>query len=290
MDWNRASKRLRLAAWSASSARMSVTRWANSSCSASGGREHGRKVGLKAIKNELTILSQAFTYAQKRGVILSKPFIEKPTVDDERKKEIPIEMYFGEKGILAAITNPDARDFIEFMLLSARRPKGIGALLWDWYDGKKGILKVPEEKKGNPTVFSVRGLLKGVFDRRIAARRPGVPFIFHLNGGPANERTIRPFFYAALEAKAIPTKRAGFTMYDCKKTAMGVMVDAGLTVEEIMAFSGHRNRAMVERYIVRKADRQEKSVEKRDEYLSKRLSEKRAEEASRPGGLLSWSQ
>ncbi len=54
---------------------------------------------------------------------------------------------------------------------------------------------------------------------------------------------------------------------------MGVMVDAGLTVEEIMAFSGHRNRQMVERYIVRNADRQAKSVEKRDAYLEQLLAE-----------------
>jgi integrase len=241
------------------------------------GTNRGRRVGLKAVKNELTILSQAFTYARHRGAILSMPFIEKPTIDDERKKEIPVEAYYGEQGILAAIGNDDARDFIEFMLLSARRPKGIGALRWEWYDAEKGLLKVPPEKKGNPTVFSVRGLLRKVFDRRIAARRPGVPYIFHLRGEMATEKNIRPYFYAALEAKEIPTKRAGFTMYDTKKTAMGVMVDAGLTVEEIMAFSGHRNRAMVERYIVRNAERQASSVDRRDEYLARRLSDRKVE-------------
>jgi hypothetical protein len=52
-------------------------------------------------------------------------------------------------------------------------------------------------------------------------------------------------------------------------------------VEEIMAFSGHRNRAMVERYIVRNADRQAKSVDRRDEYLVRRLSKKNAEDSQR---------
>jgi integrase len=254
------------------------------------GTKHRRKVGLKTVKNELTILSQAFTYARHRGAILSMPFIEKPTIDDERKKEIPVEAYYGEQGILAVIGDDDARDFIEFMLLSARRPKGIGALRWEWYDAEKGILRVPPEKKGNPTVFSVRGLLKKVFDRRIAARRPGVPYIFHLRGDIATEKNIRPYFYAALEAKELPTKRAGFTMYDTKKTAMGVMVDAGLTVEEIMAFSGHRNRAMVERYIVRNADRQARSVDRRDEYLVRRLSQKNAEDSQRVSEVRSISR
>jgi hypothetical protein len=79
-------------------------------------------------------------------------------------------------------------------------------------------------------------------------------------------------------------------MYDTKKTAMGVMVDAGLTVEEIMAFSGHRNRTQVERYIVRNAERQAKSVDRRDEYLTKRLSEKKADDSERSAEILTFSE
>jgi hypothetical protein len=41
-----------------------------------------------------------------------------------------------------------------------------------------------------------------------------------------------------------------------------------------MAFSGHRSRVMVERYVVRNADRQAKRVDKRDAYLSEVLSQK----------------
>jgi integrase len=118
-------------------------------------------------------------------------------------------------------------------------------------------------------------------DRRVAARRLDCPFVFHRDGEPLGNENVRPRYYEALEACGFPTGRAGFTLYDTKKTAMGVMVDAGLTVEEIMAFSGHKNRAMVERYIVRNAERQARSVDKRDEYLRNRLAEQTPADAER---------
>lgn len=236
------------------------------------GSRYGAKVGEKTIQNELGVLTSAFRHAVKRGELRFAPFIEKPGVSPERKKEIGVREY---PAILKAIADDDARDFVEWMLLTARRPKGIGALRWEWWDQKKGTIQMPPEKKGNPTVFSVRGLLQRVFERRLARRRLDCPFIFHRDGQPLDDETERPYYYEALKACGFPTGRAGFTLYDTKKTAMGIMVDAGLTVEEIMAFSGHRSRAMVERYVVRNAERQAKSVDKRDAYLKKVLSQKK---------------
>lgn len=236
------------------------------------GSRYGAKVGEKTIQNELGVLTKAFRYAVERRVLRFAPFIETHGVNPERKKEIPARDYFTK--ILPKMSDGDARDFVEWMVLTARRPKGIGALRWEWWDQKKGTIQMPPEKKGNPTVFSVRGLLQRVFDRRLAARRLDCPFIFHRNGQPLDDENVRPYFYEALEACEIPTGRKGFTLYDTKKAAMGLMVDAGLTVEEIMAFSGHRSRAMVERYVVRNADRQAKSVDKRDAYLEGVLSQK----------------
>lgn len=235
------------------------------------GSRYKAKVGEKTIQNELGVLTKAFRYAVERGVLRFVPFIETHGVNPERKKEIPVADYYAK--ILPKMTDGAARDFVEWMLLTARRPKGIGALRWEWWDQKKGTIRMPPEKEGNPTVFSVRGLLQRVFDRRLA-RRLDCPFIFHRDGDPLDDENVRPYYYEALEACGVPIGRAGFTLYDTKKTAMGLMVDAGLTVEEIMAFSGHRSRAMVERYVVRNADRQAKSVDKRDAYLEEVLSQK----------------
>ena len=57
-----------------------------------------------------------------------------------------------------------------------------------------------------------------------------------------------------------------------------------------MAFSGHRNRAMVERYIVRNAERQAVSVDRRDEYLVRRLSQTKVEDLQRIGKVRTISR
>ena len=89
-------------------------------------------------------------------------------------------------------------------------------------------------------------------------------------------------FYGALKARGFATgRKSGFTLYDTKKTAAGLLVDSGLTAEEAMAFSGHKTASMLERYIVRNADRHRASLEKRDRCLAERLAEKKADVAER---------
>ncbi len=91
-----------------------------------GGGKAKRKVGEKAIKNELDIRTTAFDHARKLELVARVPLIEKPVVDNERKKEIAVADYFSK--ILPRIADQDARDCVEWMLLTARRPQGIGQL------------------------------------------------------------------------------------------------------------------------------------------------------------------
>jgi hypothetical protein len=230
------------------------------------------KVGETTIRRELEVLSRAFRYAVERGVLRSAPFIEKPAEDNVRTQEIPREKF---PAILAAITCSDTRDFVEWLLMTAMRPKGTRALRWEWFDKVTWTLKVPSEKGGNAREFAIEGTLRDVFERRLAARRPGCPFVFHAGGRELNEEKVRELFYAALDANELPTGRAGFTLYDTKKTAAGLLVDSGLSEAEAMAFSGHRTPSMFQRYVIRNSDRHRESVRRRDAYLKERLSQKK---------------
>lgn len=236
------------------------------------------KVGDKSIREELAILNRAFTYAVERRVLHYAPFIEKPTADNVREKEIPLEKF---PGILAAIGSPDARDFCEWLLLTAMRPKGTRALRWEWFDGDTWTLKVPSEKGGQAREFAIEGSLRRVFERRLAARRLGCPFIFHQDGEALDERRVRRAFYEALEACGLPTGRKGFTLYDTKKTAAGLLIDSGLSEHEAMHFSGHATASMFDRYIVKSSARHRENVKKRDLYLERRLAEKQPADAER---------
>src|SRR5262249_40417087 len=146
------------------------------------------KVGETQIRHELQILDRAFRYAVERGVLRFVPFIEKPTEDNVRTQEIPLEEF---PAILAAIKSADARDFCEWLLLTAMRPKGTRALRWEWFAPETWTLKVPSEKGGQAREFAVEGSLRRVFERRLAARRLGCAFIFHQGGEALDERRVR---------------------------------------------------------------------------------------------------
>lgn len=242
------------------------------------GTKRKAKASETAIRRELEILNAAFQYAVRRGVLRYAPYIEKPTVDNVRGQEIPLEKF---PAILAAIECDDTRDFVEWLLLTAMRPKGVRALRWEWFDRDDWTLKVPSEKGGNARQFAIEGSLRRVIERRLAARRPGCPFLFHRAGAVLGEDRVRAIFYTALEKVELPAGRAGFTLYDTKKTAAGLLVDSGLSEAEAMAFSGHRTASMFERYVIRNADRHRESVRRRDAYLEKRLSEKKTPDSER---------
>lgn len=242
------------------------------------GTARGAKVGETSIRRELEILNRAFTYAVERGVLRYAPFIEKPNEDNVRGQEIPLEKF---PAILAALPCSDTRDFCEWLLLTAMRPKGTGALRWDWFDRETWILSVPSEKGGNARAFAIEGTLRRVIERRLAARRFNCPFIFHRSGQQLTAKRVRPLFYRALAAVGLKSGRQGFTLYDTKKTAAGLLIDSGLTEREAMHFSGHSTPSTFDRYIVKSADRHRENVRKRDAYLEKRLADRPVPNADR---------
>lgn len=242
------------------------------------GSRHKKKVSKTTIRHELEVLSRAFRYAVERRVLRQAPFIERLTEDNVRGKEIPLDEF---PKILAAMTDPDARDFVEWMLLTAMRPKGVGAYRWEWFDGKAWTLKVPSQKGGQAREFAIDGTLRQVIERRIATRRLDCPFIFHRGGEQLDARRVRKAFYEALEACELPTGRAGFLLYDTKKTAAGLLIDAGLSEREAMRFSGHRTPSMFDRYVIKSPDRHREQILKRDRSLAGRLGEKAAANGER---------
>jgi len=246
-------------------------------------REARRKeVSLTAVCRELEILDTAFREAVKRRVLRLAPFIEKPTEDRVREKEIPLEAF---PKILEEMAkrDPVSRDYAEWLLLTAMRPKGVRALRWDWLDMRRVVLengelrpwtlKVPAEKRGNARVFSIEGSLRRVIERRLPDRFKG-PTIF-----PVSERHGRRVFYAALEACGHVAGRKGYTLYDSKKTAAGLLIDSGLSESEAMNFSGHATPSTFNRYLIKSAKRHGAAVRKRDEYLEKRLADIRGVDA-----------
>jgi len=242
------------------------------------GAKKKRVVSDTTVRRALEVLHRAFTYAVEQKVLHYAPHIELPTIENTRMQEIPLEKF---PAILAAIACPDVKDFVEWLLLTGMRPHGARELQWEWFDGKTWTLTVPPEKKGKARVFAIEGSLRRIFERRLAARRLGCGFIFHHAGRPMHGNRTRREFYAALEACGLPPGQKGFTLYDTKKTAAGLLIDAGLSEREAMHFTGHKTPSMFDRYVIKSADRHRASVLKRDAYLEERLAESRSRETER---------
>ena len=86
------------------------------------GSKHDAKVGKRRSRRSSGVLRRAFRYAVERGVLRFAPHIETPGVNPEGTKEIPVADYFTKT--LPKMTAADARNFVEWMLLTVRRPKG----------------------------------------------------------------------------------------------------------------------------------------------------------------------
>jgi integrase len=223
------------------------------------------------IRKELDVLSVAFSYARRRCILRYSPYIERPSEDNIREKEIPLDKF--PKILKAMVDHGDSRDAVEWLLLTAMRPSGAFVLRWSWFDSEKWTLRVPAQKGGNARMFSVSGSLRTVIERRIAARRLGCDFIFQSNGKPLRSETVREHFYLALEAVGLSAGRDGFTLYDVKRVAAGLLIDSGLTEREAMHFSGHKTPSMFDRYLIKSPERHAEQVARRDAYLAKRLAD-----------------
>jgi integrase len=247
------------------------------------GSRRGAKVGDVTIRRELECLTRAFSYAVERGVLRTKPFIAKPANSAPREVEPSLEVALK---ALRAMKNADARDGVDWFLLTAMRPKGILKLRWEWLDRSDRdawTLSVPSEKRGNAREYAITGSLRAVIERRLFAKREGCPYIFHGGGKRRDARWLRRHWYKALAACELPTGVAGFTLYDLKRTAIGLLFDSDLTEAAVQHFSGHKTSPMVQRYYLKNADRHRVAVQQRDEHLAKRLAQSGGESRRKSG-------
>src|SRR5262249_13887784 len=104
-------------------------------------------------------------------------------------------------------------------------------------------------KNKRPRVVVLRGELRGLLERRAAARRLDCPLVFHRDGQPVGD------FRTAWRAGCHALGLAGQVFPHTRRSAIRNMVRAGVPERVAMAVSGHRTRSVFDRYnIVSEAD------------------------------------
>ena len=215
------------------------------------------------IDRETELLRRAFNLGAEAGLVAWAPKVPKLVKGHENAKEGFVERAQHEK-LMPELPDQVLRDFAIWAYGTGMRRGAIQALAWAGYNRETQTFRLPHKssKNNRGVVISLKGWpeLAEVIERRLADRMPGCELVFHRRG-----RRIGEFFTTwgrALERAKLPH----FTIHDYRRTAVHNMVAAGVSERVAMAISGHRTRAIFDRYnIVRESDLAE-AMEKRAAY------------------------
>jgi integrase len=167
------------------------------------------------------------------------------------------------EALLTSFGDQDLRDFVEWFYWTGMRPGEIRSLSWEGFDRETWTLRLHarDAKTGHGRVLALEGQLRRIIEQRLAKRRLDCPLIFHRAGQPVGDfrKTWADACVAAglghrdkadgdVEGEAHTGRYHGKLLYDLRRTAVRNMVRAGVPERVAMEISGHRTRAVFDRY------------------------------------------
>jgi integrase len=200
------------------------------------------------INRELAIIRRAFSLGMQNGRILRRP---KFSLLRERNARCG---FFEDHQIEAVLRNldDDLRPMIRFAHLTGWRIQSeIQPLTWAQVSFEDGTVRLNphatknDEARTFPLTGELRELLEGQRVRtEVAQRKQGrvIPWVFHRNGNPV--RNFRGAWRGACKRAGCP----GRIPHDLRRTAVRNLVRAGVPERVAMTLTGHRTRAIFERY------------------------------------------
>jgi integrase len=226
--------------------------------------------------HESKAIGQAFALAVEDGRIAFAPKMPKSLSERDGIREVRFSPEQAD-AIAAAFQkwgDLDAFDFWTWMRVSGgMRPSAITALTWDSLDCDSWTLRLParDDKSGYGRPIPLEGETRKVIERRMNGRRPGVPWIFHYQGRKLTTDYFRKFvLYPVLKELGLPAGRAGFYLYDLKRTGMLEVRSAGVPEDLAMRLSGHRTKETYRRYAYGDADDLRAELRRVDDYRAER--------------------
>ncbi len=143
------------------------------------------------------------------------------------------------------------QDVLDFAYYSGWQKREILGLEWDEVDERGGVVRLSPARSKTRVgrVLPISPPIGAVLSRRRARRRAGDPHVF-----TRDETTVRAWrraWPAACRKAGVP----GRLLHDCRRTAARNLVRAGVPERVAMQLTGHKTRAIFDRYcIVNEAD------------------------------------
>jgi integrase len=218
------------------------------------------------INRETQLLGQAYTLAMrsKPPRVTAKPNIRRLSEKGNVRKE------FFEPAEFEAVVNalPEyLQDVARFAYLTGWRRGDMLGLRWSAVDMRRGVIRLfqGETKNDEGRTLAIAGPFAEIMARRQAARlaerRDGEPvvadLVFHNRGHRivdcrrawATACKAAGFVYRVVNEQT-GRRELGRRMHDLRRTAARDRVDDGTPERVVMAMTGHKTRAMFDRYSI----------------------------------------
>jgi len=207
-----------------------------------------------SINRELSALKRAFSLAQQAGKIFHRPYIPMLEENNARQGFLEHADFLNLRDEL-----PDyLRDPVSFLYLSGWRVSEMRTL--EWRDvGQDAIrLRAENSKNKKQRVLPLRGELAEIIERARQNRRLDCQFVFHIDGQAIGD--FRKAWHTACvaaglgkfekigEEKDQKKVYVGLLIHDLRRSAVRNMVKAGIPEKIAMGLSGHKTRAIFDRY------------------------------------------
>ncbi len=193
------------------------------------------------INRETSALSRMFQIAVRRGLLTRPPLFPK------RLQENPPRQGFFEHAEYLKVRRQlpaSFQDVLDFAYYSGWRRNEITELTWDEVDLVGGVIRLSPLRSKTRTgrVLPISAPLRQVLERRQRRRIAKDARVFKRDGVPVRE------WRTALRDACRRAKVSHRLLHDCRRTAARNLVRAGIPERVAMLLTGHKTRAVFDRY------------------------------------------
>lgn len=218
-----------------------------------------KEISNATINRELAALKRMFNLAARctPPKVANVPYIPMLKENNVRKGFFEHETFLALREKLPDYLKP----VVTFAYSTGWRKEEIVGLRWNQVDLREGIVRLEpgETKNEEGRTFYMEPELRDMLQDLYRKRRLGCPYLFHLNGRKIGD--FRVVWRRACREVGV----SGMLFHDFRRTAIRNMIRAGIPERVAMAISGHKTRAVFDRYnIVSQDDLKEAAIRRQN--------------------------
>lgn len=192
------------------------------------------------VNRELAALRRMFALAMESDLVTTKPHIPRLPENNIRTGFFEYEEYQAIRQHLRW----EYQDILDFAYYTGWRKSEVWKLTWQDVDMQAGVIRLPQalSKNKDSRVLALSDVLKALIDKRWQVRVVDCPYIFHVHG-----RRVRDWRGAWGKACRLAGLEGKY-FHDLRRTVARNLIRAGVSDKVAMGITGHKTRAVFDRY------------------------------------------